>query len=503
MTLRGKTSAGLGVALASVLASTALAGGLFEGDDGVGDPYYPKMGNTGYDVQSYDVDLKYSRSGKVTATTVIEAVADTDGGAPAKGPDLAAFNLDFRGPEITGLEVDGEPALSSRQGQELEIETPDPIADKSSFDVAVTYKGRPKQVKNPDGSKDGWTYTDDGAVALGEPQQTPSWIPVNDHPTDKATWHFRFTTPRDLIAISNGTLDLKEQTKRQTITEWTVAEPMPSYLALAGIGKYRVDVDEVHEGIPYLGAVDRSLGKKAVKNLRNHTEAAHEFLEEVAGPYPFEVTGGIVDTASLGFAMETQTRSYYPGPPNRQLVLHEVAHQWYGDSVSVKRWQDIWLNEGFATYMEWLFKERNGDETVADRFVRIYNANGPGESIWNPPPADPGGPENLFSGSVYDRGAMALQILRQEIGDADFFEVLAQWPQEYELGNASTEDLYELIEDVTGEPRPDEFDDWLYEADKPSCDFCRRSSARTPSSATGRPDAPSSAAGARRTAVAP
>ena len=277
---------------------------------------------------------------------------------------------------------------------------------------------------------------------------------------------------------------------------------MPSYLALAGIGKFRVDQGEV-AGIPYVGAVDRKLGKAAVENLRNHTETAHEFLEDVLGPYPFEVTGGIVDPSSLDFAMETQTRSYYPGPPNGQLVIHEVAHQWLGDSVSVERWKDIWLNEGWATYMEWLFEEREGGESVADRFVRIYNANGPGESIWTPPPADPGGPEDLFAGSVYDRGALALQVLRREIGDEDFFEVLSRWPEENEFGNASTQDLYELIEDVTGEPRPDDFDLWLYEPGKPDCGFCRGASPRTPSSATKPPGAPNSAAGARRTVAAP
>src|SRR5687768_12729988 len=117
MRLRGRKFAGAGIALAGALASAALAGGLFEGGDGVGDPYYPKMGNTGYDVQSYDVDLRYSRSGKVTSTTVIEAIADTDGGAPSKGPDMARFNLDFRGPGVTEVAVDGEAALSSRTGQ--------------------------------------------------------------------------------------------------------------------------------------------------------------------------------------------------------------------------------------------------------------------------------------------------------------------------------------------------------------------------------------------------
>ena len=171
--------------------------------------------------------------------------------------------------------------------------------------------------------------------------------------------------------------------------------------------------------------------------------------------------------------METQTRSYYPNPPPLQLVIHEVAHQWFGDSVSVERWKEIWLNEGFATYMEWLYEEEKGGESVQHRFERIYDANGPGSSFWNPPPADPGGPENLFAFSVYDRGAMALQVLREEIGDADFREVIETWAQDNEFGNASTQDLYDLIEEVTGEQRPDSFDEWLYEPGKPACPTCR------------------------------
>jgi len=248
-----------------------------------------------------------------------------------------------------------------------------------------------------------------------------------------------------------------------------------------------------------VGAVDRSLGKSVVDDLRERTEIAHEFLEDVVGPYPFTATGGVIDPSSLGFAMETQSRSYYPGPASLQLVIHEVAHQWYGDSVSVDRWKEIWLNEGFATYMEWLYEEEEGGESVADRFERIYAQNGPGSSLWNPPPADPGGPENLFAASVYDRGAMALQVLRQEIGNGDFREVLERWAQENEYGNADTEGLYELIEDVTGDPRPDLFDGWLYDEGKPSCPTCRQPKSGSATRAKATRDVANSVPGARRT----
>jgi aminopeptidase N len=469
--LRVARTAGVAAIVAGAFTAVAAAGSFFIGGEGVGDPYYPKMGNTGYDVQSYDVNLRYRRSGVVMSRTTVDAAADTDQGSPAPGPPLSSFHLDFRGPTVTKLEVNGLEASYTREDQELVIQPDVPIADGTPFQVFVRYKGRPKQVANPDGSKDGWTKTGDGAVALGEPQQTPSWIPVNDHPTDKAAWHLRFKTPRGLIAISNGELLDKHETHRATVTEWEQSEPMASYLALAAIGKFRFDEGEV-DGQPYVGGVDKSFPRSFVGEIRSRTETAHEFLTDVAGPYPFTATGAVVDPSDLDFAMETQGRPYYPSLPSLQLVIHEVAHQWYGNSVSVDRWKEIWLNEGFATYMEWLYAEQNGGESVADRFERIYHANGPASSFWNPPPADPGGPQNLFATSVYDRGAMALQVLRQEIGDADFFEILETWAQGNEFGNVSTQDFYSHIQTVTGEERPDIFDEWLYAEGKPSCPTC-------------------------------
>lgn len=468
--IRKQSRIGLVAALAVVMlagASTALALSFFQGDKGVGDAYFPKMGNTGYDVERYDVKLRYRDSRQVRATTLVEAVADTDDGSPATGVPMDRFDLDFRGPKITLLEVNGEKAKFRRKGQELIIAPKTPLPDGEAFTAKVRYEGRPGQILNPDGSRDGWTETKDGVVALGQPQAVPTFLPVNDHPTDKASFEIKLKVPGQLTGISNGVLVERTRTKRSTTTVWRQDEPMASYLAMVAIGRFDVDRGKV-AGIPYVGAVDkRRFTRENLDRLRENTRVAHRFLETVAGPYPFSATGGIADPSSLGFALENQGRSYYPVPPPRQLVIHEVAHQWYGDSVSVAVWREIWLNEGFATYMEWLFEEREGGESVADRFDRIYESTPASAGSWNPPPADPGGPENLFAGSVYDRGAMALQVLREEIGNGDFNEVLKRWAIENADANVTTQDFYDLISEVTGHPRPQSFDDWLYEPGKP------------------------------------
>lgn len=461
--------AAVAVAVLAV-ASAALALSFFEGEKGVGDSYFPKMGNTGYDVQHYDVKLRYRESRQVRATTLVEAVADTDGGNPEAGAPMDRFDLDFRGPKVTLLEVNGQKAKFRRKGQELIVSPKSPLPDGDTFTTEVRYEGRPGQILNPDGSRDGWTETRDGVVALGQPQAVPTFLPVNDHPTDKASFEIELEVPRELTGISNGVLVVRSRSERTTTTVWRQDEPMASYLAMVAIGRFEIDRG-MAAGIPYFGAVDdRAFTRGDLKRLHENTRVAHRFLETVAGPYPFSATGGIADPSSLGFALENQSRSYYPGPPTRQLVIHEVAHQWYGDSVSVAEWDEIWLNEGIATYMEWLYveRERGSGESVADRFDRIYENNpASADRVWNPPPADPGGPENLFAGSVYDRGAMALQVLRQEIGNGDFNEVLKRWAIENADGNVTTQDFYDLISDVTGDPRPQSFDDWLYEPGKP------------------------------------
>ncbi len=465
----GITALGALCCVALVGPGTTLAGGpTVNGKPDVGDPFFPDAGNGGYDVSSYGLNLRYSpRQRRLRATARVRATVDTDGGAPATGASLARFNLDFRGPQIKRLRLGGEPAAFSRHGQELVITPAEPLVDGSSFTAVVHYVGRPRSITDPDGGREGWIATDAGAIALGEPQGSPTWFPCNDHPSDKATFKISIATPRPTLGVSNGRLVKRTRTRRTNRTVWREDSPMASYLAVVAIGRYRVSRGRLG-GDQYLAVASRDYRGRVLRRLRGKTAQAHAVMEDVAGDYPFAATGGIIDPAGVGYALETQGRPYYPGPPSRDLVVHEIAHQWFGNSVSPASWDEIWLNEGFATYMEWLAEERRGGRTTAQRFDAHFARHGEGDSaFYNPPPAAVPGPQNLFATSVYQRGAMALQVLREEVGEADFFQLLSEWATENEYLNVTTEGFLAKITNVTASPPPELFEDWLFDPGRP------------------------------------
>ncbi|WP_308286884.1 M1 family metallopeptidase [Actinomadura parmotrematis] len=426
------------------------------GAAGLGDAYFKDAGNGGYDVSHYDVALTYDAGSRGVAATVTITAKATE--------DLSAFNLDFRGPKIVKTLVGGRPAARSRKGQELTLTPAAPLRAGRAFTAVVQYAGRPGPVRAGSLGTYGWVPTKDGAIVVAEPDGAPTWLPVNDHPRDKATYAFHVKVPNGLRALANGKPAGSVRKGGATTYHWRETSPMASYLAMVAIGKFQVRTGRAGK-IPVITAVDPKYAADA-KRLQSTTVAALKWEQKVFGRYPFATSGGIVDDPRLDYALESQERPVYAGfAPDEEFVVHELAHQWFGDSVSLSRWQDIWLNEGFATYAEWLWQERGHADTAKGIYDRYYRQ--PADSpIFSPPPGRPGR-SSLFGFSVYIRGAMALQALRQRVGDKAFFTILKRWAATRAGGSATTPEFAALAEKVSGKKLDRLFQVWLYQSGKP------------------------------------
>jgi aminopeptidase N len=420
------------------------------------DGYFPHAGNGGYNVASYAVDLRYlPKGGQVRAAVTITATATED---------LSAFDLDFRGPKITSVTVNGGRARYRRSGQELTVTPPAGLRMGARFTTVVRYAGRPRPLRDHALGTYGWVPTRDGALVVAEPDGAPTWLPCNDHPRDKATFAFRVTVPRGLQVLANGEPSPPVTRRRTTTYVWTERSPMATYLAMIAIGRFSVRRGMSGQ-IPVITAVDPKL-RGAADRLYRTTIAAIAWESRYFGPYPFRTAGGIVDDPRLDYALENQERPVYAGfAPDDDFIVHELAHQWYGDSVSLSTWRDIWLNEGFATYAEWMWHEHMHKGSTKKIFKHYYAqpANSP---IFQPPPGRPGR-RALFGFSVYIRGAMALQALRDRVGSAAFFTILREWAVRHRDGNARTAQFVALAEQVSHRPLRRLFQVWLYGKGKP------------------------------------
>jgi aminopeptidase N len=443
-------------------AASPPAGMTFEaGSAGLGDPYYPKAGNGGYDVLDYYLDLRYDpKAHRLSGTTTITATATEN---------LSRFNLDLHGLTVDKVTVNGAGATASRAGDEMTVAPATGLVRGTRFVTAVTYNGVPKSYSEPGLGESGFLYRDDTAVAIGEPEVAAAWFPVNDHPRDKATYTIRIEVPDGLVALSNGVMACKVSASGLTVWTWHESAPMASYLATLVIGHYRV-TQSTHNGRPVVLAVAASLPQDVDTQMAK-TPAIIDFLQTQFGPYPFDALGGIViDDARVRFALENQSRPVYgagffdKGEDAGWVIAHELAHQWYGDSVSVDTWKEIWLNEGFATYAEWLYEEHTGARTVNQAFNAQYDRSG--DEIWKVPPGNPG-QADLFGNSVYGRGAMALHALRRDVGDSAFFTILKRWAADRAGSTGTTAQFQALAEQISGKQLDSLFQAWLYGTTRP------------------------------------
>ncbi|MGW4032783.1 M1 family metallopeptidase [Streptomyces sp. NPDC004838] len=426
------------------------------GSAGVRDPLFPKLGNGGYDVRHYRLTLEYEPgTGELGGTAEILARATQD---------LSAFNLDLHRMTVRDVTVDGDPAAVNQAGHEVTVRPRRDLAEGRNFRTVVRYSGSPRTITDPDGAKEGWLTSGGGSLAVGEPAGSMAWFPGNNHPSDKAAYDLAITVPKGLKAVSNGELARETTTGGRTTFVWRTPEPMASYLATLAIGPYEMTSSRTPAGLPVLTATDPAAADTAAVSARIPeimTWATAKF-----GPYPFSSIGAIaVRDGAVEYALETQNRPVIPaGQFDVATLVHEIAHQWYGNSVTPRTWKDMWLNEGFATYAEWMWSQDTGGAPVRERYEEAFA----GSANWAFPPADPPSAKEISDPPVYGRGAMVLHQVRKTVGDETFSRILRGWATEHRHGNASTGDFTAYAEKVSGKDLDPVWQTWLYGKDKPS-----------------------------------
>ncbi|MFJ2739314.1 M1 family metallopeptidase [Streptomyces sp. NPDC087440] len=470
-------------ATAALLLAAALSGCTGEGvptgtpgAHGLRDPLFPKLGNGGYDVAHYALDLDYTpATNRLQGTATITARATQE---------LSAFNLDLAGLTVDSATVEGEQAAARQAGTELTLRPRRDLRKGETFTAVVRYSGTPREIKDVDGAREGWLRPKDKklSVAVGQPVGSMAWFPSNNHPSDKATYDIKVTVPQGQTAISNGELRTPPRTQNgRTTFDWQMREPMAGYLAMVAVGDFAVwesrataeladDEETVLRTVPVYAAAERSVDASSLA-LRKEIPRMMDWAVTYFGPYPFDSIGSVVTRGQgdIEYALEAQTKPVYAGITGNggaldDAQLHEIAHQWFGNSVSPKGWKDMWLNEGFATYAEWLWEEDEGGDTAQESFEAAFEA----DANWKFPPASPPGPGYVSKEPVYGGGAMVLHKIRQAVGNDTFFEILQEWPAELRGGNAKTADFTAFVEKKTDADLSAVWDVWLYGGERPA-----------------------------------
>ncbi|MBF6214618.1 M1 family metallopeptidase [Nocardia puris] len=422
------------------------------------DDYLPQNGNRGYRVSRYELDLTYKvASNRLSGRAEITAVTT------AARPRFA-FDLSQALTVSKVLVNGGKVAKYTHQRGKLTITPQQKIPAGGALSVVVQYAGVPKPVRGPWGEV-GWEELTEGALVASQPNGAASWFPCDDHPSSKASYRISITTDSPYYALANGTLVRKQTKASQTTWVYEQPEPMSSYLATIQIGPYRRHrVGGTHAAIPMQAVVPARLRANFEHDFARQPQMMEVFTEKF-GPYPFAGYTVVVTDDDLEIPIEAQGISVFGANHcdgrrgSERLVAHELAHQWFGNSLTLRQWRDIWLHEGFACYAEWIWSEASGGPT-ADQLARAARHNltrQPQDIVVGDP-----GATRMFDDRVYKRGALTLHALRLELGDKTFFTLIREWVHRYRHASVTTEEFTDLAGHYTAIPLRPLWDAWLH-----------------------------------------
>ncbi|MFE9413631.1 M1 family metallopeptidase [Streptomyces sp. NPDC006704] len=430
---------------------------------GIGDPLFPHLGNPGYDVLAYDIGLTYpgENDKPMEAVTTIDAVA-TDA--------LERINLDFARGTVHGVDVNGRPAAFAGADEDLVITPQESVSAGERLRITVRHTSDPNAA-----SDGGWVRTSDGLVMANQADAAHRVFPCNDHPSDKAFFTFHVNAPADVTVVANGLPIGHERQGSRVVSSYRVSHPMATELAQISIGHSAVLHREGPHGLPIRDVVPAADRAKLEPWLRK-TPGQIEWMERQVGAYPFETYGVLIAGASTGFELETQTltlfeRSLFLRPEFPEwyvdsIMVHELTHHWFGDSVSPRAWSDLWLNEGHATWYEARYAEEFGKRSMERRMREAYTQSDGWRAAGGPPaaprPAGPGQKIGIFRPIVYDGSALVLYALREEIGTRAFERLERRWVRDHRDSTASSADFVALASEIAGRDLSGFFKAWLY-----------------------------------------
>jgi len=426
------------------------------GGDSIGDPYIPELGNTGYDVQAYNLTIDLDPS----QTTFNAMVAIT---STVTFENLGRLSLDTVGLDLKSILVDNQAVNFYQNQNKVYVDLPRSYDLGETLVIQVDYQGKNQPYFSPYAPGFGLGISKPAPnelLALSEPDGARAWFPSNDHPLDKAEFRLQASVPEGLTAVSNGTLLETYTTGGKSTFIWYEDEPIATYLVALAVGDYqRIDAE------PFGDIQVRHYVFGDDSHIGEHLQRTPEFLQFLTGligPYPYD-DFGFVEIEPTDVAMETQSmimvaRNFWQKKNPSEILVHEAAHQWFGDRVSLKSWGETWLNEGFATYIQylWLIDQGEPQQKLMDYAESDLLGS---ESIENSALVQPK-PGYLFAVNPYLKGAWVLHMLRLELGDEAFFALLKEYYQRFADGYTTTADFQALAEEYSQHSLDTFFDQW-------------------------------------------